>query len=125
LAAEQRADRATAVIRAGLLPQLNHWLKQTLARKLITDRAQLLKTQEAATLKAIAVEHRLSRIEQQLQHQNQTYEHRIEELTHLLAVAKEENRELIRARIVQVKAEMEAARARLMAQSNAQDDARA
>jgi hypothetical protein len=118
VAAEQRAERANAVLRAGLLPQLNHWLKQTLARKLISDRAQLLQTQQAAALKAIAVEQRLSRIEQQLQHQNHSYEKRIEELTHLLAVAKEENRELIRARIAQVKAEMEAARARLMTQSN-------
>jgi len=117
LDAEQRADQATAVIRAGLLPQLNHWLKQTLTRKLMTDRAHLMKTQHVAALKALAVEQRLSRIEQQLQQQNQTYQQRIDELTHLLAVAKEENRELIRVRITQVKAEMAAARARLLAQA--------
>jgi len=115
LAAEQRAERALAVIRAGLIPQLSLWLKQTIVRKLIRDRAQLLQTQQVATLKAMAVEQRLTRIEQQIQQQNRVYEQRIAELTRELLVAREENRELIRARIAQVKAEMEAARARLMA----------
>lgn len=122
LAAEQRADRATAVIRSGLIPHLRQWLKQKLVRKLVTDRARLLETQQAATLKALAVEERLTRIEQQIQRQNASYEARIEKLTRELMVAKEESRELIRARISQVKAEMEAARARLMAQSEAGGD---
>ena len=117
LAAEQRAERATAVIRSGLVPHLSQWLKQKLVRKLITDREQLLETQQAATFKALRVEERLARIEQQIQRQNSAYQERIEALTRELIVAKEENRELIRARIAQVKAEMEAARARLMAQT--------
>ena len=122
LAAEQRAERAAAVIRAGLIPHLSQWLKQTLVRKLITDRAQLLQTQQAATDRAMAVEQRLARIEHHLQQQNQTYEQRIEELTQLLAVVKEGNRELIRARIAQVKAEMEAARTRPTAQSDSDSE---
>jgi len=117
LAAEQRAERATAVIRSGLIPHLSQWLKQKLVRKLITDREQLLGAQQAATLKALRVEERLARIEQQIQRQNSAYQERIEALTRELIVAKEENRELIRARIMQVKAEMEAARARLMVQT--------
>ncbi len=111
LAAEQRAERAVAVIRAGLLPHLRHWLKQRVARKLITDREQLLQTQQAATLRTMAVEQRLARIEQQVKRQNDSYQQRLEALTRELLVAKEENRELIRARIAQVKADMEAARA--------------
>jgi hypothetical protein len=117
LAAEQRADRATAVIRAGLIPHLGQWLRHKLVRKLVADRAQLLETQQLATRKALAVEERLARIEQQIQRQNHAYQERIEELTRELLVAKEDNRELIRARIAQVKQDMEAARARLMAQS--------
>ena len=113
----QRAERAAAVIRAGLLPHLRHWLKQRVARKLMADRAQLLQTQQAATMRTMAVEQRLARIEQLVKRQNESYQQRLEELTRELLVAKEENRELIRARIVQVKADMEAARARLMAQS--------
>jgi hypothetical protein len=116
LAAEQRADRANAVIRSGLIPHLSRWLKQKLVRKLVTDRAQLLETQQAATLKAVAVEERLARIERQIQRQNDAYQERIEALTRELVAAKEENRELIRARIAQVKAEMEAARVRIRAE---------
>jgi hypothetical protein len=117
LAAEQRAEQATAVIRSGLIPHLRRWLKQKLVRRLISDRAQLLETQQLATLKALGVEERLARIEQQIQRQTSAYQERIEALTRELIVAKEENRELIRARIVQVKAEMAAARARMMAQT--------
>jgi hypothetical protein len=122
LAAEQRAERATAVIRAGLIPHLRQWLKQNLVRKLIADRSQLLETQQAAAHKAMAVEERLSRLEQQIQRQNAGYQARIEDLTRDLIVAKEENRELIRARIAQVKAEMEAARVRMMAQAETDSD---
>ena len=82
----------------------------------------MLGTQQIATRKAMAVEERLARIEQQIQQQNQAYQERIEELTRELIVAKEDNRELIRARIAQVKQDMEAARARLMAQSAPNDD---
>jgi hypothetical protein len=121
IAAEQRADRASAVLKAGLLPQLTQWLKHKLVRRLVSDRADLLETQHAATLKALAVDERLSRIEQQIQRQTLAYERRIDELTRELAVAREENRELIRAKIAQVKAEMEAARARLLEQSRQQE----
>ena len=100
---------------------MSQWLKQKLVRKLIADRAQLLETQQAATHKMMAVEERLSRIERQIQRQNDTYQARLEALTRELRTAKEENRELIRARIAQVKAEMEAARVRLMAQSERDD----
>ena len=118
---EHQDERANAVIRKHLIPQLSAWLKQKLMQKLITDRAQLLETQQAAAHKVMAVEERVSRIEQQVQRQNETYQARIEALSRELLTAKEENRELIRDRIAQVKAEMEAARARLMAQS-ARDD---
>jgi len=117
LAAEQRVERADTILRDGMLPYLRQWLRQKIFRKLIADRAALLETQQAATLKANAVDERLSRIEQQLQKQNRTYERRIELLTKDLAAAKEESRALIRAQIAAVKAEMEAARARLLAEA--------
>lgn len=122
LAAEQRAEHAHAVIRARLIPHLGHWLKQHFVRKLIADRKQMLETQQAAALKATDVEQRLARIERQIQRQNHSYQQRIEELTRELLVAKDENRELIRARIVQVKAQMADARARLLAQSQTDRD---
>jgi hypothetical protein len=117
LAAEQRAEQAHAVIRKGLLPHLSEWLKHFLFRKLVTDRERLLEAQQAATRKAVVVDERLARIEQQIKEQNLAYTKRIEELVCELASAKEENRELIRQRIAQVRAEMEAARARLIARA--------
>lgn len=123
LTAEQRAERANAVLRKHLIPQLSAWLKQKLVRRLVADRAQLLETQQATAHKVMAVEERLSRIEKQIQQQNDTYRARIEALTRELLTAKEENRELIRARIAQAKAEMEAARVRLMAQADSDREA--
>jgi hypothetical protein len=114
LAAEEAAERANALLRQGLLPELSRWLKQKLVRKLISDRAELLTAQQAAARQVQAVDERLARIEAQIQVQTQAYIRRIEQLTAELNAAKEENRELIRARIAQVKTEMEAARERLL-----------
>jgi archaellum component FlaC len=83
--------------------------------KLLSDRTHLLATQQAATLQALAVHDRLNRIETQIQQQQQAYEQRIDALTRELLAAKEENRQLIRAQIDQVKAEMEATRSRIRA----------
>jgi hypothetical protein len=123
LAAERQAQRATAIVHDGLIPHLREWLKHKLVRRLITDRTKLMEAQQTAALKALAVEERLGRVELQIRQQNLVYERRIEELTCELLAAKEENRELIRQKIAQVKAEMEAARARVLAEAGA-DDAR-
>ena len=117
LAAEHQAERAHTIIRKGLLPQLRQWLQQKLVRTLMADRAQMLEAQRAATIQAQTVDERLSRVEQQIQQQNRIYERRIEELTLELLATKEENRELIRGRIAQVRAEMEIAAARVRAQA--------
>lgn len=117
LQAEAQAARAHEVIRSGVLPQLRQWLKQRVLRKLLSERSDLLQVQAAATQTAMNVDQRLTRIERQIQEQNRAYEKRIEELTCELVAAKEESRELIRARILQVKAEMEAARARVLAEA--------
>jgi hypothetical protein len=85
------------------------------------DRAQLSETQLAAACKAMAVEERLSRIEQQVQRQNQAYQEHVEALPRELNATREQNRELIRARIAKVKVEMETACFRLMSQAEADD----
>lgn len=118
LAAEQRVEQANAMMRHGLITNLSRWLKAKLLRRLISDRAGLLRAQEAAAQKVLDVDDRLTRVELQIQQQNQAYQRRIEELTRQLIAAREESRELIRAQIAQVKAEMETARARLLAQAN-------
>ena len=105
-------------VRHGVIRELSGWLKQKLVRKLVTDRAQLMEAQQLAARMANTLDTRLARIEAQIQQQNQAYVRRIEELNKELAAAREENRELIRERIAQVKAEMEAARARVLAEAH-------
>ncbi len=113
----RRRAQGRQEIHAGVISHLSEWLKQKLVRKLVADRNQLMETQHTATLKALAVEERLAKIEIQISLQNEGYQQRIEDLTRELIAAKEENRELIRSQIRQVKAEMEAARARMLAQA--------
>jgi len=105
-------------VSASLVSALSQWLKQKLVRRLIADRAKLVATHQESTFKVMRVNERLARIEAQLKEQNQAYENRIAQLTEQLSAAKEENRELIRAQIVRVKAEMEAARAKVLAEAD-------
>jgi hypothetical protein len=99
-------------VRAGIVANLSRWLKGQLVQCLLSDRAQLMAAQEVAALKVLAVDERLTKIERQIQQRQQDYEQRIDQLANELEAAKEENRELIRAKIALVKAEMERARLR-------------
>jgi endonuclease/exonuclease/phosphatase family metal-dependent hydrolase len=112
--AERRAEQAATVLRKGLLPQLSRWLKGRAVQKLVTDRAQLIEAQRTAAMKMQAVDERLTKVEQHIQQRTREYEARIEDLQEELTAAKEENRELIRAKIAQVRAEMERERARML-----------
>jgi hypothetical protein len=118
LAAEKRAERAHQVIRRGLIPHLRAWLKQKVLHQIVTERTQLLQTQDATVRTVIEVDERLARIEAQIEQQIREHQRRIEELSRELIAAKEENRELIRERIAQIRSEMEATRARMLAQAN-------
>jgi hypothetical protein len=120
LAAEREAAKAKSLLSKKAASSLTRWLKQKFVRKVVADRAQLLATQESAALQAMKVDERLARIENQIRRQTENYERRIEELTLELLAAREENRELIRARIAQVKLEMETVRARLRAAAGEQ-----
>lgn len=104
-------------LRSSLLANMTDWLKQKLVSKLLRDREDLLRTQQAATLKTLEVHQRLERIEARLREQDRAYEARLADLTRELATAREDNRELIRARILQVRTEMESARARMLSQT--------
>jgi hypothetical protein len=119
LIAEKRARDATELVRRGLLPQVSEWLRGKMLSKLIGDRARTAEMQEEATLKTLHVDERLARVEQQIQQQHRAYQDRIDALTRELRAARSENCDLIRAQINQVKAEMEASRARLLAEAAA------
>ncbi len=99
LHAEKRAAETSAVIRAGLLPHLAHWLKQRLVRRLVAERSHLLSTQAKAELDLAELETRLARLHAPMEQRLQLYRQRIEELERELAAKGEENRELIQAKI--------------------------
>jgi hypothetical protein len=109
---------ADPAIRRGVVQELASWLKHKFVRKLVSDREQMLQAHELATRMASTLDNRLARIEAQIRQQNEAYLRRIDELNRELSAAREENRELIRERIAQVKAEMEAARAKVLAEAN-------
>lgn len=111
--AERRAELAKTAVRQGVVGHLGRWLKGGVARRLIADRAQLLEAQRAAALKIQGVDERLTKVEQQIQQRTREYEARIGELEKELVEAREENRELIREKIAQVRMEMERERAKL------------
>jgi hypothetical protein len=104
-------------LRAGLVAHMSLWLKQRFVRRLLTDREDMLGAQQVATSKALEAEHAIDRIEARIQEQNQLYQTRIEALTRELQAAREGNRELIRARINDTRAELETARARILAEN--------
>jgi hypothetical protein len=94
-------------VREGVIAHLTQWLKQKFVQRLVSDRAQLLATQQAAALKVLAVDQRLANVEHHIEQRSQQYEQRIDDLLKALITAREENRELIRAKIALLKAEME------------------
>ncbi len=111
LAAERRAEHATALVRAGLLPQFARWFKDKLLCGLLAQRAQLLDTQQIAAAELDELERRLAKIHAPLAGQLKDYERRIAELEKELAVKGELNRELIRAKIAVARKQLEARQA--------------
>ena len=111
--AERRADQAADVVKRGVMGELARWLRGGVARRLVSDRAELLEAQRLAALKIQGVDERLMKVEQHIEQRTRDYEKRIGELEIELMEAREENRALIREKIAQVRAEMERERARL------------
>ncbi len=107
--------RNDALLRQGLMAQMSRWLKETFISRLLSERQNMLAVQEVATLKALAVDERLSKLETEIQEKNEAYQKRIDVLSRELLTAREENRELIRGQIAHLKAEMAAARKRIVA----------
>ena len=108
--AERVPPRMTVEVSAGVIANLTRWLKKKAVHRLVSDRAQLLAAQQAAGLALQAVDQRLARVEQQIRQMNREYEQRIDGLLKDLIAAKEDNREMIHAKIALVKAEMEKSR---------------
>jgi endonuclease/exonuclease/phosphatase family metal-dependent hydrolase len=110
LAAEQRAARAQAVVRNGMVPYLARLMKDRLFRGLASQRAQLLKVQHAGAAQVAELEQRLAKIQMQLQHRVAAYERRIAELEKEVSATEQANRELLNAKMQLMKQVLEAAR---------------
>ena len=110
LIAEQRADKAQAVLRAGVLSQLARWLSEHVVQRLISQRTRLLETQQIAVTEITELEARLEKVHAPLKDRLQAYERRIIELEKELAIKGEVNRELIKAKIQMVRKQLETER---------------
>ena len=97
LAAEQRAERATAIVRKGLVGQLARLLTNDLMKKLVSQRTELIAGQHQAVGEIELLAARLEKLEGAPP--QGYYEQRIAELEKELATKNAENRELLRARI--------------------------
>ena len=69
-----RRQQLPEATRAGVIAQLTRWFKQKFVQRLVANRAELLATQEAATLKMLAVDERLAKIERQIEQRNHEFE---------------------------------------------------
>ena len=117
LAAEQRAARATELVRKGLIPHLARLMKDTLFYGVASQRAHLLKMQQAGAAQVAELEQRLVKIQSQLQGRLTAYERRIAELEKEVSNKDQANRELLAARIQMVKQTLEAVKSQVPLES--------
>lgn len=99
LAAEARADKATALLRARLMPQMARWMMGELVQRLLAHRSDLVHSQQRAEDDVAELEKRLEKIHAPLAERLAAYEKRIAELERELAAKGEQNKELIEAKI--------------------------
>ena len=99
LAAEARAEKAAALLKARLMPQVARWMMGELMQRLLHQRSDLLTSQQKAEEEVADLEKRLEKLHAPLEDRLLAYERRIAELERDLAAKGEENRELIRAKI--------------------------
>jgi hypothetical protein len=112
LAAEARAEKASALLKARLMPQLARWMMGELVQRLLSQRAGLLTSQQKAEQEVAELEQRLEKLHAPLEDRLKAYERRIVELERELAAKGEENRELLKARIETARKKLASERAK-------------
>jgi hypothetical protein len=80
LQAEQRADRAASVIRAGLIPHLAQTMRDRVFSALLSQRTTLIQTQESSTEQVGELEQRLAVAQSQFEGRIEAYERQLDEL---------------------------------------------
>ncbi|HVR37150.1 MAG TPA: hypothetical protein VMS21_15005 [Methylomirabilota bacterium] len=95
LVAEDQAQEAKALVRAGLLPQLAQLMRDKVFRALVSQRATLLETQQTGVAQLNEMEQRLRRVQSQFEERLKAYEERIAELEGEVAMKDRETRNLL------------------------------
>lgn len=101
-----------AAIPEGLAAQLAQELRDRVVQSLYSQREDLLRAEQSATLSVKQLEERLARLQPRILARIQSFERRIAELEYQLAQKESENQDLIRARIDEVRAKLDAELAR-------------
>lgn len=99
LAAEARAQKATAMLRTKMLPHMARWMMQEFMQRLLWQRRAILTDQQTAEREVAELAERLENVHAPLEDRLRAYERRITELEAELAARGEQNLELIKARI--------------------------
>lgn len=110
LAAEARAEKATAMLRTNLLPHLARWMMTELVQRLLWQRTAANSSQQRAELEVAELAERLEKLHAPLEERRRAYERRIAELEAELAARDEQDHELIQARIDSTRRRLQADR---------------
>lgn len=110
LAAEARAQKATAMLRASLLPHLARSMMNELVQRLLSQRSDIVTGQQRAEREVAELAARLEEVHAPLEDRLRAYEQRIAELEAELAAKGEQNLDLIKAKIETTRKQMEGER---------------
>lgn len=111
LAAEARAEKATELVRANLLPHMARWMMNALVQRLLSQQTATLTTQAEAEREVAALAQRLEQLHIPLEQRLAAYEQRIAELESQLAAQHEQNAELLKAKIETTRKKLQVERA--------------
>lgn len=112
LAAEARAQKATAMLRTKMLPHMARWMMQEFMQRLMLQRRVILSDQQTAEREVAELADRLEHVHAPLEDRLRAYERRIAELEAELAARGEQNLELIKARIETTRRKLDGERTR-------------
>lgn len=110
LAAEARADKATALLRTNMVPHMARWMMNEFMQRLMLQRRSILTDNQKAEREVAELAERLEHVHAPLEERLRAYEKRIAELEAELAAKGEQNLELIKARIETTRKKMEGER---------------
>jgi hypothetical protein len=110
IAAEQRAQQATAIVRTGMISHLAKYLSTELVRKLVSQRGDLIDVQRQAAERVEQLAGRLENLELPGRESELFYQQRIADLEQQLEESNELNRSLIKLKIATARRQLDEAK---------------